>query len=82
LRHRQPPVIWTIDLKNGDGKIVRGKEGKADATFTLLDEDAVKLFDGKLQPQTAFMQGKIKIRGNIAAAMRMNADMFPKKPKL
>lgn len=72
------PVTWTVDLKNGNGSIQEGKHGKADATFSLLDNDAVDLFSGKLNPQTAFMQGKLKIKGNMQAAMRFTPDLFPK----
>ena len=72
------PVSWTVDLKNGNGSIQEGKQGKADATFSLLDNDAVDLFSGKLNPQTAFMQGKLKIKGNMQAAMRFTPDIFPK----
>jgi 3-hydroxyacyl-CoA dehydrogenase/3a,7a,12a-trihydroxy-5b-cholest-24-enoyl-CoA hydratase len=74
----QAPVSWTVDLKNGSGSIKNGKEGKADATFALVDQDAVDLFDGKLNPQTAFMQGKMKIKGNMQAAMKFTPDLFPK----
>ena len=72
------PVYWTVDLKNGSGSIKNSKEGKADATFALVDEDAVALFEGKLNPQTAFMQGKMKIKGNMQAAMKFTPDLFPK----
>ena len=72
------PTYWTIDLKNGNGSIKDGKEGKADATFSLVDNDAADLFSGKLNPQTAFMQGKLKIKGNMQAALKFTPDVFPK----
>ena len=39
------PSTWTIDLKNGGGKIAEGAiDGvKADATFVMLDDDFVQL---------------------------------------
>ncbi len=37
------------------GKITKGKEGKPDATFVMLDEDLLSLAAGKLNPQSAFM---------------------------
>lgn len=43
------PELVTVDLKNGNGKITMGKEGKADATFIMLDADFMKLVDGKLK---------------------------------
>ena len=72
------PTAWTLDLKNGNGNIQDGKQGKADVTLALLDNDAVDLFSGKLNPQTAFMQGKLKIKGNMQAALRFTPDIFPK----
>ena len=74
--------MWTIDLKNGGGAVKKGKEGTADATFSLLDDDVVSLFNGTLKPQTAFMQGKMKIKGNMQAAMKFTPDLFPKDAKL
>ena len=78
----QPPVVWTLDLKNGSGSLTKGKNGKADATFALVDQDAVDLFDKKLNPQTAFMQGKMKIKGNMGAAQKFTPDTFPQSSKL
>ena len=76
------PTYITVDLKAGNGKIVFGKEGKPDATFIMLDDDFVKLFSGKLKPQDAFMNGKMKIRGNMAKAMKFNPSVLPKGAKL
>jgi len=78
----KPPVVWTLDLKNGNGSLTKGKNGKADATFALTDDDAVGLFNKTLNPQTAFMQGKMKIKGNMGAAQKFTPDTFPQASKL
>jgi len=45
--------------------------GKADVTLTLADEDLLELMTGKLNPQKAFFQGKLKIQGNMGLAMKL-----------
>lgn len=37
---------WLVDLKNGDGSLKEGGEGKADCTIIIKDEDFVKLMSG------------------------------------
>ncbi|CAM6006366.1 unnamed protein product [Sphagnum balticum] len=58
----QEPQYWTVDLKNGNGSIHNGKEGKADATFSLVDQDAVDLFTGKLNPQPIKKHQKLRMK--------------------
>ena len=73
------PVVLTyeIDLKNGQGSTKKGKPASPDATFTMTDEDFEAVCLGKLNPQIAFMQGKMKIKGNMAKANKFTPDLFP-----
>lgn len=63
---------WIIDLKNGSGKVYKG-EGKADATITISDADFCALAEGKINGMQAFMQGKLKIQGNMMLAQKLGS---------
>lgn len=73
----KPRAVYEIDLKNGQGKCQKGAPAKADATFTMTDSDFEQVCLGKLNPQIAFMQGKMKIKGNMAKASKFTPDLFP-----
>ena len=69
---------YVIDLKNDSGSVRAGEEANADCTFTMKAEDFLALAAGKLNPQNAFMQGRLKIKGSIGIAMKFTPDVFPK----
>ena len=73
----KPALIYEIDLKNGQGHCKAGKPAKADATFTMTDGDFEAVCLGKLNPQIAFMQGKMKISGHMGKASKFTPDLFP-----
>ncbi|KAH0628150.1 hypothetical protein JD844_008946 [Phrynosoma platyrhinos] len=65
-------VQWTIDLKNGSGELYQGPaHGKADTIFTVSDEDFMDIVLGKINPQKAFMSGKLKVKGNIMLSQKL-----------
>ena len=65
---------WVVDLKNGSGSVYKGKaKPKADMTMTVSADDFVKMSTGSLNAQQAFMQGKIKIKGNMGLAMKLGS---------
>ena len=73
----KPSLIYEIDLKNGQGHCQQGAPKSADATFTMTDDDFEKVCLGKLNPQIAFMQGKMKISGHMGKASKFTPDLFP-----
>lgn len=62
---------YTADLKNGKGRIEKGLRKDADLTITLSEDDFLALSNGKLNPQQAFMRGKLKLKGNMGIAMKL-----------
>jgi len=73
---------WTVDLKNGAGSVANGKPAKADCTLSLGDDDFVALMTGKLNAQNAFMGGKLKIKGNMGLAMKLEKITKGQQAKL
>jgi len=64
---------WYIDLKS-KGEVGKGaapEGGKADVTLLLSDDDFGKLVKGTAKAQSLFMAGKLKIRGDIMKATRL-----------
>jgi len=64
---------WHIDLKE-KGEVARGEapEGKkANVTLSLSDENFGKLVSGKAKAQSLFMSGKLKVKGDVMKATKM-----------
>uniref|UniRef100_A0A3P8RVI2 Sterol carrier protein 2 n=1 Tax=Amphiprion percula TaxID=161767 RepID=A0A3P8RVI2_AMPPE len=74
---------WVVDVKNGKGSVSNDPGKKADCTLSMNDQDILDLMTGKLNPQTAFFKGTLKISGNMGMAMKLqNLQVTPGKAKL
>lgn len=75
---------WVVDLTSDPPAVHEGKpKGKPDLVISVSDNDMVAMANGSLNSQQAFMQGKLKVQGNMGLAMKLGPIMTSaKKAKL
>ncbi|KAF1347514.1 SCP2 sterol-binding domain-containing protein [Delphinella strobiligena] len=64
---------WFIDLKES-GKVGKGaapEGGKSDVTLVLSEKDFSGLISGKANAQKLFMSGKLKVKGDVMKATKV-----------
>jgi len=55
-----------------DGAAVTTEDGPTDCTITISRTDFEDLVAGELSPTAAFMSGKLKVDGDMSAAMALS----------
>ena len=70
---REVTDTYFIDLKHGNGSAGLGipRNCKPDCVISLSEEDMVDLFTRQLSATMAFMQGRLRVSGNMGAAMKL-----------
>ena len=66
---------WMIDLE--DRSVTEGNGQPADATLTIREAHLAEILRGNLDPQIAFVQGKLRVDGDINKAIEFGA-LLPK----
>jgi putative sterol carrier protein len=61
---------WVVTVDDGIVSVTEG-EGDADVTISTNEENFGKIVAGELNPTTAYMTGKLKIKGDMGAAMKL-----------
>ena len=61
---------WTVDVRDGQVSVTEGA-GDGDCTIATSEENFEKIVNGEQNPTTAYMSGKLKIRGDMGAAMKL-----------
>uniref|UniRef100_A0A3Q3AHX6 Hydroxysteroid dehydrogenase-like protein 2 n=1 Tax=Kryptolebias marmoratus TaxID=37003 RepID=A0A3Q3AHX6_KRYMA len=68
--------VWFLDLKSGSGTAGEGEPpSKADVVMMMDSSDFSKMFSGNLKPTMAFMSGKLRIKGDMALAIKLEKLM-------
>jgi putative sterol carrier protein len=62
---------YHIVLKDGQGEAGAGEPADPNITITMKSDDFVDLATGKLDGTMAFMSGKLKIKGDMGLAMKL-----------
>ena len=61
---------WVVAVQDGSVTVTEGT-GEADTTITTSEESFMAIVRGEQNPTTAYMTGKLKIKGDMGAAMKL-----------
>ena len=62
--------VWTVAVADGAITVTEGASD-ADCTFSASEETFEKIASGEQNATTAYMTGKLKIKGDMGAAMKL-----------
>jgi len=61
---------WTVNVD--DGKVSVSEDGAdADCTISASSETFMKIANGEQNPTAAYMSGKLKVKGDLGQAMKL-----------
>ena len=61
---------WTVKVQDGQVSVDEGATD-GDCTISTSEENFMKIVRGEQNPTTAYMSGKLKIKGDMGAAMKL-----------
>jgi len=61
---------WKVDVADGRVDVTEGGDG-ADVTIAASEETFERIVGGELNPTSAYMTGKIKVKGDMGAATKL-----------
>ena len=61
---------WKVDVQDGKVQVTEGAED-GDVTITTSEETFDKIVSGEQNATSAYMTGKLKVKGDMGAAMKL-----------
>jgi putative sterol carrier protein len=61
---------WKVDVTDGKVSVTEGGDD-ADVTITASEETFQAIASGEQNPTTAYMTGKLKVNGDMGAALKL-----------
>jgi putative sterol carrier protein len=63
---------WKVDVDDGSVSVSEGgADGDADVTISTSQETFERIIAGEQNPTSAYMTGKLKVKGDMGAAMKL-----------
>jgi putative sterol carrier protein len=72
---------YNVTVNDNVMTVAEGVHAAPSVTLMMTANDYISLSNGRLNGQLAFMTGKMKVAGNMALAMKMQAMFPPAKAK-
>lgn len=65
------PGVWSVEIKDGQGRLIPGGVPEPDTTFTTTSEIWLAIAEGRQDAMKTFMVGKMKVEGDMTLALRV-----------
>ncbi len=62
-----------INIVDGNAELIEGNAQAPSVSISIKDEDFISMLEGKLGATSAFFAGKIKIKGDMSLAMKLQS---------
>lgn len=62
---------WVLDMSCEPVKIIMDQNASAKTTISMDTEVFEKMAAGEIDPQTAFLSGKVKVEGDLGIAIKL-----------
>ncbi len=69
---------YHVIIENETCTVKEGTHPSPHVTISMAGQDYLDMINGKLNPQMAFMSGKLKISGDMGLALKMQS-LFPRQ---
>jgi len=67
------PGLYSVAIADGKATVSEGQSASPGVTISMASSDFLEMVEGRLDGITAFMGGKLKVAGDMAMAMQLQA---------